>query len=347
MDDNNQTNPKEVAENTDLAKQYQQILDQYSQELTKTEPAVEPVKAADTNSEPEPVPAPEAPIEIPSEPELTPDLPLVDAPIEVPTPPVSSVSEPDILTPPPIVAESPIASEIPVSSELTTSPKTSGGFFKFLFFISLIIFLGVCGAILFTVISSKQNSTSTAIPTTVEMVAPTVASTNVCQLNDQNYPVGQSFPAADGCNTCTCQSDLTISCTNEVCEATPSVSLVPTKVATSSAKITPTKVITPTLVPLTDSGPLKTILASINTALKTAYKETSLDNGKTWSVNLTKSYSKANTIVMEKALTDYGLMLQSDLSGSAGADWKDVYVKTADTCTLQYLQSVLTLSCGN
>jgi hypothetical protein len=347
MDDNNQTNPKEVAENTDLAKQYQQILDQYSQELAKTEPAPAPVT------------------QTPPEPELSKDLPLTEAPPAPPEPPeeapaseseilppppvepeLSPAPEPEILPPPPIVSEISAEPEIPVTSESSLPPKSSGNFFKFLFFISLIIFLGVCGAILFTVISTKQNSASTITPTP-ETVVP-IVSANSCQLNDQTYSVGQSFPAADGCNTCTCQTDLTISCTQKACEATPSVSLVPTKTATSSAKITPTKVITtPTVTPIADSGPLSTILTSINTQLKSSYKEITLDNGKTWSVNLTKSYSKANVTVMEKAITDFGLMLQADLSGVSGSDWKNVYAKTADTCTLQYLQSVLTLSCGN
>jgi hypothetical protein len=194
MDDNNQPNTPQPAEDTDLAKQYQEILDNYSKELAKNPP----------------VPAPEAAPVAPPEPEPTADIPLTEVP---PAPPISNPEPVEGPLPPP-------APEIPTVSQ--PKPTSSGGFFKFLFFISLIIFLGVCGAILFTVISSKQNSVSTITPTPVAI--PTVIS-KVCQLNDQSYLVGQSFTAADGCNTCTCNSDLTIACTTLACVATPTASI--------------------------------------------------------------------------------------------------------------------------
>jgi hypothetical protein len=38
-----------------------------------------------------------------------------------------------------------------------------------------------------------------------------------CGYEGQRYEAGQSFPAADGCNTCTCELDGSISCTEIAC----------------------------------------------------------------------------------------------------------------------------------
>jgi hypothetical protein len=209
-------------ENTDLAKQYQDILDQYSKELADK-------------------PTPETTI---PEPEIPSAIPITEVPL--PPPPVTSPVQ--HLTPPSPSAASPITA--PTSQPLVSKPK-GNNFFKFLFFISLLIFLGVCGAILFTFISTKQNGVNIPTPTPVSQVPTPTISTEVCRLNDLTYQVGQSFWAADGCNTCTCTADLTITCTQKACSATPSGSLTPTKTATPSAKLTPTlkPTIKPTIVP--------------------------------------------------------------------------------------------------
>lgn len=196
-------------ENTDLAKQYQDILDQYSKEL-----AAKPVPV---NSIPEP--------EIPS------SIPIT----EVPLPPPPIVPEPTpLVSPPPVLKSTPP----PVSTPVVSHPKQSN-FFKILFFISLLIFLGVFGAIIYTIYSANQNGVKPTPTPVFQAPTPTI-STNVCQLNERSFQVGQSFWAADGCNTCTCNADLTIACTQKTCAATPSGSLTPTKTASPSAKLTPT-----------------------------------------------------------------------------------------------------------
>jgi hypothetical protein len=48
-------------------------------------------------------------------------------------------------------------------------------------------------------------------------VTPTLKPSESCQVNDKSYSIGQTFTAADGCNTCTCLEDLTISCTQKDC----------------------------------------------------------------------------------------------------------------------------------
>lgn len=40
---------------------------------------------------------------------------------------------------------------------------------------------------------------------------------DACFYRGQVRPVGDDFPAGDGCNTCTCNSDLSVSCTEIAC----------------------------------------------------------------------------------------------------------------------------------
>jgi hypothetical protein len=40
---------------------------------------------------------------------------------------------------------------------------------------------------------------------------------NACFYRGQVFAPGTEFPAADGCNTCTCEPDLSISCTEVAC----------------------------------------------------------------------------------------------------------------------------------
>lgn len=39
----------------------------------------------------------------------------------------------------------------------------------------------------------------------------------VCRYNGKIYKVGQSFPAVDGCNTCSCSSNGRVRCTLRAC----------------------------------------------------------------------------------------------------------------------------------
>src|SRR6201999_1085127 len=38
-----------------------------------------------------------------------------------------------------------------------------------------------------------------------------------CAYEGNSYPVGSSFPASDGCNTCNCTADGTVLCTLRLC----------------------------------------------------------------------------------------------------------------------------------
>jgi hypothetical protein len=40
---------------------------------------------------------------------------------------------------------------------------------------------------------------------------------DTCQVGDQSYAEGDTFPAPDGCNTCSCQADGSMACTEMGC----------------------------------------------------------------------------------------------------------------------------------
>ncbi|HPJ16795.1 MAG TPA: hypothetical protein PK639_01015 [Candidatus Woesebacteria bacterium] len=162
MDQN--LNPIPTEETPDLSKQYQDILNKYSQELNKT-PTPQP--------EPQPQPEPEP------------------------------QSEPQ-----------------PIAVEPTIPPESESNIFKYFFFFSLIVFLVVFGLVIKSIFFSNitpQDSAKNLTPAP----SPTATSGAVCLLNDKQYQIGESFKSADGCNTCSCGIDLTVSCTELACDSTP------------------------------------------------------------------------------------------------------------------------------
>jgi len=120
-----------------------------------------------------------------------------------------------------------------IVNSTSDKPKTSG-FLKTLFFLSLFIFIGVVGVLGYFITNpvSKTNSDpkTTINPTTV----PTQTGVT-CELNGFIYTQGQSFPSADGCNTCTCVSVDNVTCTEKACADNtkiPTTTIIP---ATQSA----------------------------------------------------------------------------------------------------------------
>lgn len=108
-----------------------------------------------------------------------------------------------------------------------SNPPSINNIFKIIFTIALIIFILVIIALGFTYFKSQQNSDS--LNNNVVETTPTPVSSATCTLNDKTYQIGESFPSADGCNTCSCTSDLNIACTEKACAPTP------TSIATKSA----------------------------------------------------------------------------------------------------------------
>lgn len=221
---------------------YQDILDKYAESISskddhqipeekiKPEPELEPVNP------PEPILTPEEEEMVKSQPEpqselesqASPQIEAPPAPEAINPPPVTEAIIPPIV-PPELTNES---GSIPPS----LPPKKQNHFFKYLFFFSLIIFIIVLVLVVISFLNSQKPITdSQELPPNN---IPTSIPTAFCELNDQKYSIGQTFSATDGCNTCTCGEDLTISCTEKTCDLTPTqsatVSASPTKSATSS-----------------------------------------------------------------------------------------------------------------
>ncbi|AKT37495.1 hypothetical protein [Chondromyces crocatus] len=69
---------------------------------------------------------------------------------------------------------------------------------------------------------SSSNCESTCYCTQAgEMVCSAPNCAPVCEYEGQAYPEGASFPAADGCNTCSCTADGSVACTEMACECNP------------------------------------------------------------------------------------------------------------------------------
>ena len=64
--------------------------------------------------------------------------------------------------------------------------------------------------------------TATAAPTTppTATASGTAPQAKTCQYNGMTHPVGASFPATDGCNTCNCRES-GVACTEMACKAAP------------------------------------------------------------------------------------------------------------------------------
>jgi len=246
---NNQNQPNE---NND----YQNVLNQAAASVKpEPEPELEKEENADPQAFIKEVNSPQ--LESPIHPSLSANLeeePVVTPPT-IPTPtPVSTPAPPveEIRTPEEIKEEvnKILADDIPPSSSDTVPPaKSSTNFFKIFFIFSLLLFLAVGGILVYSLFFNPNSQITSNKPT----ITPIPTTSGVfCDLNNKRYSQGESFPSADGCNTCTCESQDVITCTEKACAATPtsvatkSATVSPTKAATSSSLITPTKIATPT-----------------------------------------------------------------------------------------------------
>jgi len=236
MSDNNQT------------PDYQEILDKYAADLQTPPKIIPDIPEVPETLEtpetliPESIPAPEPELAI-SEPIIPPETIVPPEPIISPetinkveaVPEIIPTVSPELPPTPPMPEFTPEPQfESTLPPEINPeAPKKENNFFKYLFFISLIIFLGVLIAVVLSFINSqKSQPSSTATPTS--SISPTSAPGSVCEINDQKYAIDETFTADDGCNTCTCNSDLTIACTEKTCDITPTKSAIkpqPTKIS--------------------------------------------------------------------------------------------------------------------
>lgn len=120
-----------------------------------------------------------------------------------------------------------------------TNPPTTNNIFKIIFIFSLIIFILTASAFAFVYYKSQKNSP--VIDNSPSTISSTPTPSGTCFLNDKTYHVGESFASADGCNTCSCQSQDMIVCTEKACLSTTP--------ATNSATKTPSTFVAPKITP--------------------------------------------------------------------------------------------------
>jgi len=216
---------------------YDEVLNQYSESkpesnswaenLPKTEPEIKTESIPETPIETTPI------VEPAPQPEITPE-PENETFLK-PQPEIEVTPEPEFLnkTPDQIKQEiNQILDDTSVDSSSTIIPpvKSKINIFQILFVLSLVIFLIVVSAVAFTYFKSQKSSTIEDQSSTISDT-PTPVSSVTCTLNDKTYKVGESFPSADGCNTCSCSENGSIACTEKACANTPTI----TKSATTSA----------------------------------------------------------------------------------------------------------------
>jgi len=245
---------------------YQDILDKYAASLNSTDKPLIPEPESETQTEPQLETKPELEPIISKPPEVQTPLesPLQPEAIISPVPPIELAPESaEIIPPAPLDSPKPTTEAVtplvspepnnegrfapPIELPFETPPvlpQKENHFFKYLFFFSLIIFILILISVFLSFVKSQQSLSGTQ-DTPAIIISPTAIPIPVCEINDQKYVVGESFSATDGCNTCSCTTDLTIVCTEMACEATPSVKLTPTKTATISATITPIEILAP------------------------------------------------------------------------------------------------------
>ena len=120
---------------------------------------------------------------------------------------------------PPIAPpQSPTQTNLPIEKNNTTV-----NIFKYLFYISILIFFSIVIILVydyFKLNRLKSNKSTKLISPTAFQSKDTNTEAEQqqgCEVNNSLYAVGETFQAADGCNTCQCGPDFTISCTEKEC----------------------------------------------------------------------------------------------------------------------------------
>jgi|GEM_PF-6910243 len=137
------------------------------------------------------------------------------------------------LNPPQIIPQE-VPKVAPIDPVAPQSASRLTTFFKITAIVSFLLFLGVTGKVAYNMYNKINAGTNTDLQPAV-MVSPTAIPTPsepMCQVNDTSYKVGESFEGANT-NTCTCQSDLNITCTEKTTTTTQKPSIAPTLAPTS------------------------------------------------------------------------------------------------------------------
>ncbi len=186
----------------DPVNEYAEIVKKYtqSQATEPKEPTDSVLGAIHTPTVTPPAPTPAPPMPPMPEPQLPPHSPMS---VE-PKPNVSIQMDPPL--PPPM-------------PHATSGNSAMVSFFKLTTFLSFILLVIVCTKLVLNFQTLSKPVYTTPTPS-VSMPTPTTPSVGSCILNDQTYALGQTFPAQDGCNTCTCATNDNIVCTQKACIST-------------------------------------------------------------------------------------------------------------------------------
>jgi hypothetical protein len=152
---------------------------------------------------------------------------------------------------PPVIEETPEPSQSepnmtptpqPTPNNFGINPPNPNNIFKTIFIIALVIFILVFSVLVFAYVKNQQNKAQiNSDSSNTIQTSPTPVPTTTCSLNDKTYNAGDTFPSADGCNSCSCAENGAIACTVKACDITPVATKSATTVATKSANLTPTK----------------------------------------------------------------------------------------------------------
>ncbi len=212
-------------------------LDQETEVIPMSEVEPQPNPNLEPNSEPETQPQPEPEVELKPQPDIEPKLNNKYTPDPMPTV-QTETNPPDPVSQDPEIVKQKIEEVLSYNSansvvnSKSDKPQTSG-LLKILFTLSLIVFIAVAMGLAYFILnpSLKTNPETKVVPTT----AP-VQSNITCELNGFIYTLDQSFPSADGCNTCTCVSADNIACTEKACA---DVTTTPATKSATSLTVTP------------------------------------------------------------------------------------------------------------
>jgi hypothetical protein len=247
-----------------------------------------------------------------------------------------------IETPMPVENTSSAQPEIPEfeNPPIQNEDKKPSPITKYFFIISLLIFLATAFGVGYTFFRSQGLKKSLEVNPPGGHQSSEVESNATCVLtDDQKYSANETFAAADGCNTCTCLENGTITCTENTCDGTTKggVENDSTSNTESTLKID-----------------LETILseqkveASISDA-KLAWimngTETQL-SGYTFSVDI--QMSKTKILSLKKAILDkFTLKLSQDNPGGESLASVENYESTIIACTFTSNEERLSITCAN
>lgn len=201
---------------TNTNKQYQDILDQYAQEIKSPAPQETPpvnIEAEATTNNPldkkEYTSSPVISDNIDVEENTSAAEPVLN----------NRINDPTVIVPP----ASSIKTDLPPienNQNLEAQSKSKNMLPKIFFLVSIIIFFIVMGVFAYTFSTGNNfNNLIKGVPFNNTTLKNSSDQGQGCSVNDKQYENNQIFAAEDGCNSCTCK-DGSVTCTNNTCLGT-------------------------------------------------------------------------------------------------------------------------------